>query len=539
MANHQLAARRVLLISALCSPAFSLVLGLLGLKDGWDDGAITAAFSRTFADTGIIALTPLSPQVEGFSSLSWFFLLSLCHPFANTVSTYLIWMKVLSALFFFLSVIVFLALCRRFVGDRALSYFATWLMAFSITPFYEAFNGMEMNLALFLFLVLIHILTSSYDRRIQLISAWIVASLFLATRFEAPFALVAFLIGCALGRTSKPKCPDLSFLSTLFLLCCVSFVGIELWRQHTFGLWMPNTVYAKLWWPYQPQHHSWRGLVNSRANATVEVVVVLFAPLLVTLVVFARTRLWTRNRPAIVIHPIVGTLALATILFGVIFGKNLGHRGRMTEYLIPFAVIFLVVTLKKFSRSESELRAALLVIAAFHFVLWGGVVNRLAHKGDGVPIAKFEKEGLAAEDIRTALHRDSLTILIPDVGGASLCCNNLRVLDIALLTNPVLALEGYNHLEAYFASNRPDVVEVHEAWAIASGVYDKGLLDRYSLVQVHDVPLFVRNDLYSQLLSLNSGRLRTVGQLPTCFGTSYEDQEYLKRKEVCLDLLEQ
>lgn len=41
---------------------------------GWDDGAITLAFARTFADPGHIALTPGSEVVEGFSSPLWFLL---------------------------------------------------------------------------------------------------------------------------------------------------------------------------------------------------------------------------------------------------------------------------------------------------------------------------------------------------------------------------------------------------------------------------------------------------------------------------------
>jgi hypothetical protein len=536
-ARNQSSLRNCLLGSAFFAPVFSLIIGLFNLKDSWDDGAITAAFSRTFAATGIIALTPLSPQVEGFSSLSWLFLLALAHPFAASASMYLIWMKVLSALFFILAILVFLPLCRTFIAVPILSSFATWLMAFSITPFREAFNGMEMNLALFLFLVLIYILTSEHNRGIQFISAWIVSSFLLATRFEAPYMLLALLIGCALGRDSEPKCPSLPFLLALFTASCGSFVGIGLWRHHRFGLWMPNTIYAKLWWPYQPRH-IWPELLGSRAKATLEIIVVLFAPLLVTLFLYVRNRSVIRNRPIIAIHPIIGSLAAATILFGAIFGNNLGHRGRMIESLIPFAIIFLIIVLTKVSRSHFQTGLALLVIAVLHFGLWFGMTYRLAIRGDGVPISKLEREGLAADDIRQALHRERLTIMIPDVGGAALCCNKLRILDIALLTNPVLAREGYSHFNSYFNLSQPDIVEVHEVWAEASHIYSSGLLDGYSLVQSRQVRLFVRNDLYSQLLSVNAGFVRNVGELPYCLGNSREDQEYSKRKGVCFVLRE-
>src|ERR1700745_3513444 len=93
MTRNQSSLRKGLLVSALLAPALSLTIGLFKLKGGWDDGAITAAFSRTFADTGVIALTPVSPRVEGFSSLTWFLLLTLAHSFGDDPSRYLIWMK--------------------------------------------------------------------------------------------------------------------------------------------------------------------------------------------------------------------------------------------------------------------------------------------------------------------------------------------------------------------------------------------------------------------------------------------------------------
>ena len=53
--------------------AVSLLIG----DNGWDDGAITLAFAKTFAHHGLVALTPHSETVEGFSSVSWFLLNAL------------------------------------------------------------------------------------------------------------------------------------------------------------------------------------------------------------------------------------------------------------------------------------------------------------------------------------------------------------------------------------------------------------------------------------------------------------------------------
>ena len=44
--------------------AIALAVG----PESWDDGFITLSFARTFAETGHIALTPVSEQVEGATS---------------------------------------------------------------------------------------------------------------------------------------------------------------------------------------------------------------------------------------------------------------------------------------------------------------------------------------------------------------------------------------------------------------------------------------------------------------------------------------
>jgi hypothetical protein len=52
--------------------AIALAVGV----QAWDDGFITLAFSRTFAETGHIALTPVSEQVEGATSPLWFLMMA-------------------------------------------------------------------------------------------------------------------------------------------------------------------------------------------------------------------------------------------------------------------------------------------------------------------------------------------------------------------------------------------------------------------------------------------------------------------------------
>ena len=66
--------RRGLAVVVLLQFAALVIVSSLIGDNGWDDGAITLAFARTFAGHGRVALTPPSEAVEGFSSVSWFLL---------------------------------------------------------------------------------------------------------------------------------------------------------------------------------------------------------------------------------------------------------------------------------------------------------------------------------------------------------------------------------------------------------------------------------------------------------------------------------
>jgi hypothetical protein len=150
---------------------------------GWDDGAITLAYSRTFAETGRIALTAASEQVEGFSSISWFLInavIGLVHPgFTQAVLASQI------AAGFFLGVAAFFI--WLIAQDFRFSTYTTLaiLLVFSLfgPSFSEVANGMEMTLLTASGLALIYTLYVR-ESRVLLMVAIVV---FLTTRFEAMF----------------------------------------------------------------------------------------------------------------------------------------------------------------------------------------------------------------------------------------------------------------------------------------------------------------------------------------------------------------
>ncbi len=77
--------KQILLLSALVLTVLAVnLLQVHFVRDfGWDDGSITVAYARTYAETGRTALTPVSEQVEGFSSPAWFWLLAACYKLAH------------------------------------------------------------------------------------------------------------------------------------------------------------------------------------------------------------------------------------------------------------------------------------------------------------------------------------------------------------------------------------------------------------------------------------------------------------------------
>ena len=239
---------QVLLIALVC-----LVVGPLG----WDDGAITLAFSRTFALTGRIAITPQSEQVEGFSSVAWFLANSLA---ARAGIGFLGAIAAAQALAgaSFMAATVLLGLIGRRLGLRPGSLAATvWIFALAGPVLAEIGAGMEMGLLCASGLALVHAL---YVR-----PNWAWAALatvvFLTTRFEAALYFAVLLAPLLL----RGQWRGFLLMAAFGLMV---FAAEEAWRWASFADWVPNTIHAKTWPPY-----SGGGLpdaILSRANALAE-----------------------------------------------------------------------------------------------------------------------------------------------------------------------------------------------------------------------------------------------------------------------------
>lgn len=455
------------ILLALLPVAYGLIVSLIHLKATWDDAAITAAFARTWAQTGHIALTPISQTVEGFSSVLWFLLLSIPYFFTHHADAGLVWMRALAALFFALSIGLTYSIAKRQLRSEYAGVACALLFALCTTPLREMQNGMEMNLATFLLLALFRVLSESHHR---ILYGSALASLLLLARFESPFMLL--LIFCGFMVAGKNR-RDLLKAAVITLF---AFLLIELARHHLFGAWMPNTVYAKRWPPYSDWSTP-EAFFKTRIIAVLEVLLVLPAPIIAALL--------RRRSPKV--HPAVWLLASGCVLFGAMFGHNTGPAGRMVEPMLPFLLITLV--------GACSFRATgfVLLICAQGLV-WAAEQSTLPY--GNVSVTRIENAGLAADALRVHLHRDSLTIMVPDIGGSALCCEHLDIVDAAMLADPELAHKGWSDFANRFHRANPDVVWTEPPWSTRAHIFTSGLLSGYYPEESRGVRLYVRRDLH-------------------------------------------
>jgi hypothetical protein len=541
-----------LCLIALLPVVAELLVTIRHLKSSWDDGAITAAFAQTLAHSGRIALTPTSVTVEGFSSITWFLLLSVPAFVTHHPEVILAWMKALSALFAALSLVVFYGIARRQFAARSSAVVAVLLFAFSLTVLNEIRDGMEMNLATFLLLLLFHILTREQDRG-RVLYASLVGWLLLLTRFEAPLQLGLLAIGllCSAylqpeiaapqpGTVLKPmahgaKRKDIFLVGVLIV---VGFVLIEVWRHDTFGVWMPNTVYAKRFAPYSERLHS-MAAIRTRWSAFQEPFSVLEVPFvaaaLAAFLALGRKRFYATELGRM--HPAVWTLAGGCFFVGGLIGVNWGYSGRMASATIPFLILALVGICADATRGRRLLQSLFALVLLAQSGSW---LMAFRHPVSLVHIDSVEPIGRGADSIRLALHKEHLVSMISDVGGPALCCEKLTVLDSGLLANPELSHTGWEGFDRQFYAVNPELVETHTVWAADSHIYESGLLDQYSMVAADGRRFFVRDDLYRQLMAEHAGLVMPVQSVPACMSSlDYApDAAFSMTKHTCLVLNE-
>jgi hypothetical protein len=456
--------RRGLAIVVVVQFAALVAVCLLIGDNGWDDGAITLAFSRTFARAGLVALTPHSEVVEGFSSVSWFLLNALVALAKPSYGGAIFASQVLAALFICGSTALLARTCALLRLDRLFSFltivtFAAWGCSFS-----EAGNGMEMGLLAAAFLVMVNELLAPEPRM-----SWLAmgAGLAVATRFEAGFyvGLLALAVVSVPGRRA---------FWTIVIACLAAVLLLTSWRLAVFSDFLPNTFWAKRWPPYAA-FDLW-----GRFRGLVELPSFWVAPLIALVVLRASGfdlggALAARRRAlAILAAPMV-----AAVVLGGVIGKAWGYYGRIPYFAFPLVLVALSVVLAAWvnagrTRFRVGAASALYLISLGTSLIgfpWGPLGTAREGGSFGVTPRTYAESGRIFRRVAAVADLRRPSILTPDVGGLALCCDELRIVDLAMLSNRRLAHRGPAALAEVLETEAPDIVEAHWEWAAAGRLY--------------------------------------------------------------------
>lgn len=510
------------------SPAWHpiLALGLLGGLVafivrwvgiyGWDDGAITLAFAKTFAATGRIALTPASETVEGFSSPAWFALNAALARLNPSFEQAIALSQAAAGLFLGAALLFAWLLGRAISLHRDTTLAVLVILALFGPAVAEIANGMEMTLHAASGLALI------YAIHARKAGGWIAfaAIVFLASRFEAMVYYAGIVAPLLWERRYR------AFV--VLVIMGLAIVGLQLaLRYAVLGELVPNTIYAKMHPPYT--FPGIAGLWN-RVRGGMEVVMALLPLVLGTAAALAASpRLradWRAQlRPPSRIAPwVIRLLApIVTItLFAFVTGKNWGYTGRMSFLALPCGLLLTGMLFDRLrtdaaAAGQSRARVALVtgpvMIIALSWIQSArpplGVALQTMGGGQAaldaaieINPATYRKTGLAAERIRRMAGLKTLVLLTADVGGVGLCCSAIRVVDTGLLTNHQLAHEGLQSFPQLFARERPHVLELHLGWAEALNIYENpAFLASYQPALVNNTRFFVRQDLIAPLIA--------------------------------------
>jgi len=202
----------------------------------------------------------------------------------------------------------------------------------------------------------------------------------------------------------------------------------------------------------------------------------------------------------------VGYVIAATV-FNIVIGNNWGYLGRMELSIVPVLAALTFLAIGRFDERRQWALVSgailLIVLSAPHALQLKNLNIALGRDTSGtvtVTPAYYRQTGIAYESVRTALGRTSLDVMTPDIGGASLCCNDLRIVDSAMLANRELAEKGYAKFDSYLERTRPDVIETHDMWAQVSDIYNSHFFqENYTPIVVDETWLYVRNDDFEAL----------------------------------------
>lgn len=493
----------------------------------WDDGAITLAYARTLAEKGVFSLTGASEIVEGTSSLLFTFIAAAAHKIMHFNFVQFIFFAQFAA-FIFLCATVFIThqLLSKIIRTPDYSLIIALLMGCMPMFTAEIMNGMEMTL----FSALMLLLISCYEQPSKNYM-WVIPLLLLA-RFEAIYYLL--FTGVFLAIFDKKNRPHLYhyLVYTIFVFAVISAL-----RYAYFGDLLPNTIYAKMHSPYSSDAKDVYAQMRDKTDGLLQFGRVYLAFIIALLAVIVLHK----DRYSLLSN-IKFWMVLAFASFAFIAACNWGYRGRIPLACLPVFTLLLAEMIRKDNIRMICVVGCLgatfycnsnLITENNHTMMFGNAnqMQFLAdnvgdiHRDYGITPANYRITGLAVDELRKLLDLQTIRFMGPDVGGLGLCCDNIKVIDSALLTNRFIAKNGYAKFEQLIATTKPDVIETHGIWSYLTHIYDSPFFQANYLPIVFKQNLFWINRICFRQLA-NKVTFLPVPNIRTLENTRYGLEPY-------------
>jgi hypothetical protein len=527
--------------------AFALLVGM-GI---WDDGYITLASARTFAETGRIAVTPVSETVEAATSPMWFLIMAGVHRLGITgMYSFHLAAQLLAGCCAAVGVVLFYRLIRPTAPAYAWQISLTVFLAAAFIT--ETVNGMEMTLLVDVVLAIAVGLRDQGDQE-----AWPSVSLVLLAaaipwiRIECgAYALLGFLGIWWLSRRRRSAIAlAASVLSSLALLTATRFL--------IFGSVLPNSILAKRWPPYMPDFdpHNPSMMVAWTANAAGRLILPLYVLVPSALIFGLALRLTGRrlretlseqrslakNREWGAALSFSLAYSLGVVGFDVFVSPNIANpAGRMELCAIPLliasALMIAPVTGSRrplAARSKAAVVGVLAILIPGFFPCQYGTALVLEYSPDKRIhdiMAIVPRFGTSIEHVRQLLGLPKIRAIFGDIGYPSFCCEKIEVLDAAMLASRELAEHGPSRLPEYLREQDADIITAYPGFGALVGIFSIPYLrERYTPIVIEEVLYYLRNDHYRALSS--SCQKTGVGEVSPLYAKPFSgppaDLEYI------------
>jgi len=482
----------------------------------WDDSAITLGFARTFAATGRIEPTPGSGIVEGYSTTLWMLLMAAAAKLLRSPAGVLAFAKIATLALNLVNIVLIRSwLCRW--QPEILANLVAGTMGCTLM-LYETINGMETPLLLSL--IFIMLLLASHRNRTCRLLYLLAGCALLLVRFEAVWLLVPFILA------ERPTRQALTSAATWTSALIASSI-VRIWY---FGSFVPNTIIAKRGPPYSASTAHGEFYRHLAEAVTISKYIAPYLLISIALYIYCSFRRSEERAPsgheaggAIAPFRFSVIFALFSIFLSVAIGQNWGPTLRSFYPGAPILLALALLPMRSFLTSERAARLAVAAICLCSVLRLGARVHEMSMP-DGpiyMPYATVDDVGVTSgvlRDIQKATHQHDLLFAGPDMGAVMLYSDGIRIIDLGLLCDPVLARKRYQAIDSYvLEQRRPDVIEVHGRWSELTRLSNYPYFEsNYQPVYVDGTRMFVKRQLIAQIdpQRLRDATFSATGHVP-------------------------